>query len=567
MRWMDGWILALGMGVVLAGGCETSRLPAGTAGLKPVAPYAGVPMAFSTRVVGDKRPDFYSFKTLLASPPFRGLQGADLARAWSNYFTSAQDGCTYLGCVTNMAGGAADASRPTDPLRLLNAYGWLMDESPEDIWTVQPLRGQTMDFVLRPGETLIRSQRCEGLFPGPAHGLSNARALHVKANSATHTNDAACRTCGHGRWIYEPNLRVGYMDFAAGVRDRRGITQTAEGLRGAGQCTIPFVSTYPFVSRPDIADGTQVCQEGALITLCASGDVKIEVSDPYGLWTPVPVQATNAEETINIGPLLEARCAFDIRLTLGANARVSKFRFEGFLLTAPMTIPRLDEGLNVMTMKTKDTYGLATVPYEIIPDFRQHAAVPLDQQAAIRNGALRPGSGIWQLIAPQAKGTVRATFRFEAPAGEAFAWFYVRVFVIGTATGTPSHVKLDWSGNGGVFRSLAAIVDNTASLCRGGCLDAEQILDQPGPTVQVRVTSSVPISGLEFVGHLDRGAALATHPEVTHRWIEGRAERLFRAPSSADRYYFRCGPKPTGHMVEMKMPSVMIPVVNHTWEE
>ncbi|MFZ4397389.1 MAG: hypothetical protein ACOYOU_17380 [Kiritimatiellia bacterium] len=552
--------MAVGVAGVLVLGCVMDRPSARNHGARPVAADAGLPMVFSARVVGDKRPDFYSLKTLLASQPFQGLHGADLARAWITYFASAQDGCTYSGFISDRAGALPESGRTADPLRMLNAHGWLMEDDPNSIWVP---RGHTMDFALRPGESLIRSQRCEGLFPGPAHELANAR--RVKGSNEPHESGAACRTCGNGRWIYEPNLRHDYLDFAAGVRNRHGLTQTAEGLIGAGQCTIPFFTPYPFVSRTDrVAAGAPVCRDGARITLCASGDVTLEISDAYGTWTPVPVQATRAEETIDISPLLEARCAFEMRLTLGTNARVTKFRFEGLLLTAPMTIPRLDEGLNVMTLKTKDQYGLATVPYEMHADFRRDAPVPLDQQAVIRNGRVLPRKEMWRQIVPKDEGTVRTTFRFDAPAGETFAWFYVLASVACETTNQAPHVTLDWGDTNGRFRPVAETVDHTLLRYGVARVDAEQMMDQPGPTAQVRVTSDVPIIGLDFVGHLDRGAALAIRPEITHRWLEGAEERQFRVPPEADRYYFRCGPGPTGHLMEMRLPSIMIPVVNAT---
>jgi len=626
-------------------------------GTKPQGAHAGVPMSFSARVVGDKRPDFYSFKTIVESPQFKGKAGEELALAFYKYFTSTNDGTYHGWSIDEWEGRPQVRGRLADPLKMLNAYGWMIcgqhshflyslyraagmsarqygapghclcevnydnrwhvfdvdmwtwfrtpeghiasadelsqnafdlivtnqnkanpcnlpdrdlpgyadmyahlatrDGQPAEVWPHWETRAHTMDFALRPGETLIRSQRNEGRFPLPPIWWKAIKEGHPEWKGEPRERYAPFRTYGNGRWIYEPNLTSGYRDFAVGVRERHGIGQTEAGLAGAGQCVIPFVSPYPFVSKPDYSGDRVGYRDGSWITVRASGDVTIEIRDPLGNWTPVPVAANGKEEKIDISPLLEARYHFDLRLTLGANARVSKFRFEGYLLTAPMSLPRLDEGVNVMTLKGKDKYGLATVPCEILPDFRTTAAVPLDRQAAIRNGELRPGAETWQVIAPKGKGPVQATFTFDAPAGEKFAWFYA----LATVTEGPIHepqrqAKVEWSFDGGDFQPLtAAAIDHTA--LQWDCsLDNEQILDRPGRTVSIRVTSDTPIRGMEFVGHLDMDAALSVRPEITHRWLEGGTEHQFVAPPAADRYWFRCGPNPTGHVIEMSVPSL-----------
>ena len=429
------------------------------------------------------------------------------------------------------------------------------DSQPAEVWPHGATQAHAMDFALRPGEKLIRSERNEGRFPYPDSGRP-----FVKEGPAGWKGEpraAPFRTDGNGRWIYEPNLAVGYLDFAVGVRERHGIEQTEEGLAGAGQCVIPFVSPDPFAAVPDYSGAQTIYHDGSWLTLRASGDVKVEIGDPLGSWNAVAVAATGAEERIDISPLLESRCNFNIRLTLGANARVSKFRFEGYLLTAPLTLPRLDEGVNVMTLKCKDKYGLATVPCEILPDFRTTAAVPLSRQAAIRNGVVRPGADPWQVIAPKEEGPVQATFTFDAPAGEKFAWFYALASVaVGPTNAPPQHAKLEWRGEGGEYRSLAEMAIGNSPPQRDCRMDGEQILDRPGRTVVVRVTSDTPIGGLGFVGHLAYDAAISVRPEITHRWREGNTERQFVAPPESDRYWFRCGPNPSGHVMEMSVPSV-----------
>ena len=377
------------------------------------------------------------------------------------------------------------------------------------------------DFALRPGETLIRS----------THG---------------------------GRWIFEPNLAAGHLDFAAAVRERSGIVQTADGLIGEGRCVIPFVLPYPFASAPDDSSGHIDYRGGAWITLRASGDVAVGITDRNGRWQSLVGTASGTEERIDVTPFLEARNAFNVRLTLGANARVSMFRFEGSLTTARMFLPRLDAGINIMTLQGRDKYGLKTVPCVLLPDFRKDASVPLDRQADIRNGELQPGDETRQVIAPIGKGPVRATFAFDAPPGEKFAWVSVHVSVADGPDHAPQkNVKLEWRCPAGDFRPFAHAAIGNTPLPGDDSTDGERILDRAARTVHVRVTSDTPIRGLVFIGHLDMDAALSVRPQITHRWFEGSTEHQFTAPPGADRYFFRCGSNPTGHSIEMRLPSYL----------
>ena len=536
------------LSLLLAGGCETRPVAPSPAGELPRDIHAGVPLSFSARVVGDKRPDFYSCKTILEAPQFRGKTGDVLTRALHVYFASPMDGCGPASGGSVVDRWPQMPGRVVDPIRMLNVYGWLLPGVVDQRQSNRETWAHTMDFVLRPGETLIRSQRDDGRCP------LLAMLTHAPAPARYEPFQGG----GNGRWIYEPNLTSGYLDFAAGVQDRTGLVQTAEGLSGAGACVIPFVSPYPFVAQPEVSGSRVSYHDGAWLTLCASGRVTLEICDALGAWQPVPIVANGQVERVDISPLVESRYAFTLRLTLDEGARVSRFRFEGYLLTAPMTIPRLEEGINVMTLRGRDKYGMMTVPHEVLPDFRK-AAAPLDRQVAIRNGDVRCIDD-WQRIVPRGDGAVQATFTFTAPARERFAWFYARAAVAERAAhAQPQEVGMEWRCGRGEFLPLLNAAAGGAPVQAGGGKEGEQILDRAGDTIEVRVTSAAPICGMEFVGHLAMGAALFVRPEITHRWVDDNVEHSFVAPQGADRYYFRCGPDPVGHEIEMTLPSYRNP--------
>ena len=390
------------------------------------------------------------------------------------------------------------------------------------------------DFVLRPGEKLI-CLPCADVTPG------------VQAPSG-------CR----GRWRYEPNLTAGYLDFVAGVQARAGIGQSADGLNGAGWCV------FAFGLPGAIAPGTN----GASVVVGASGDVNLEVSDPWGGWHAIPVVAAGREEALDVSAHLLAQHAFCIRLTLGANAHVTTFRFEGNLLLDAASPPsRLAEGVNVMALTGRDKYGLATMPCEFRPDFRAAATIPLEQRAVIRHGRVVAGADGRHMIEPDGSAPVEATFTFDAPEGELLTWFSARAIVGMNAQGaaTQPQVQMEWCRGNGAF--LLLVHDEGGGARHNARVVAgEQVLDRSSRSVKLRVTSDAPIGGVELDGHLDLHAAFFVRPEITHRWLENGAERQFVAPPGAEKYFFRCGPAPTGHVVELRLPSYRdlphIPVVN-----
>jgi hypothetical protein len=360
------------------------------------------------------------------------------------------------------------------------------------------------------------------------------------------------------RWTYEPNLRAAAIDFAAASPARQGLVQTDTGLSGPGWCEIPFYLPEPiFATEGGVIDGG-----GARLTLCATGQVQLAVSDAFGNWLPHALAVAGCEETVVLTDALAGRQAFAIRLTLGPQAQVSRFRFEGVLPPLHDMAPALEEGINIMQLQSKDRYGLATLPCELPVDFRRTAAVPLEQRVTVREGVVQSMDEAHLMIAPRGDEAVEVTVAFEAPARDTFAWFAVQSVVGADARRASGRgVAMAWCRAGDEFRSIS---DTTVQADATGRLvyDGVVLLDRAAARVLIRMSSPWPVQAIRFVGQLDRSAVLPVRPEVVHRWTEQGAARRFQAPSGSDRYYFRCGPQPTAHAVEMSVPSRMITIVN-----
>ncbi len=80
--------------------------------------------AFSPRIVGCFRPDFHCLESMLGSPQFAGRQGEDLVMAVYNHLTSQVDGTYHWWPSAENEGQPRVRRVNTDPIKIINAYGW-----------------------------------------------------------------------------------------------------------------------------------------------------------------------------------------------------------------------------------------------------------------------------------------------------------------------------------------------------------------------------------------------------------------------------------------------------------
>jgi len=614
--------------------------------------------AFSPRIVGTIRPDFHSLDTVLKSPPFACKSGEDLVLAIYDYFTSRADGTYHFWPADERAGHPRIRRNCIDPIKLLNAYGWMIcgqaahflyalyrqaglqarifgvpghclcevfyDERwhvlDVDMWTwfrtpaghiasayelakdaqalilenpnksnpcnlpdrsledyaamyakcetvddrvkdIRPdwlIRAHNMDFRLRPGETLIRSQQNQGRFHMPREWKKFMERFPHEWHGHPRERFEPFRTFGNGRWIYEPNLAAGFRDFAEGVWQREGLKQDDAGLVGPGSATFRIQSPYPFCGIPNWQGEEITASDGVWLDVAGTGPIEVCLTDPEGNWAAVFGSSGSFDERIDITGWLDSRYECFIRFTLGEGATLRRFRFDGFVMTAPLAIPRLVEGENRMELRCGDKYGLCTVPWPQCVDFRRKADLA-KQWFSAENGVAEPQGDDWQVIRPiREDQPVQVTFRFDAPAGRRFAWCYAVAAVReGPPNEPPRSVKLEWSADGRDYKPLVeSPISNTER--QWDCTaDGEVLLPGPAESFWLRITSQTPICGVEFCGHLlCESASQAAPLEITHRWQEDAGEREFKAPAGATTYTISCGRDPRGHTIEMRMPSI-----------
>ena len=468
--------------------------------------------------------------------------------------------------VTNSQATILDNTDKSDPCclpdRPLDDYarGWskcpTCGEGVRDILPDWSIAAHEMDFQLRPGETLIRSQENQGRF----HMSENWKLFMQQFGKewqygCPHERYEPFRTFGNGKWVYQPDLTSASEDWPLGLWESSDLAQDERGLLGPGSGTVRIASPYPFCGRPDWQGEKITHSDGVWLELAGEGDTQVEITDPEGQWRQVFGSANPFEQRVDITGYLSARYECLIRVTLGEGASLTRLRFEGFVMTAPGSLPRLVEGENRLQLRTGDRFGLCTLPWSEVVDFREGADMPAAWHWA-HNARIEPYVSSWRQIVPEGEGLVSVAWKFDAPAEGKFAWAYVQASIREAPENQPRpKAQLDYSTDGKQWKKLAEVEVPNTHLQWDGSIDGRKKFQRPTKSVWVRLTSPTAITEVEFHGHLASAAAEGDELNIVHRWKEQGQERQFAAPIGADEYVVACGPNPTGHTIEMSVAS------------
>jgi hypothetical protein len=255
----------------------------------------------------------------------------------------------------------------------------------------------------------------------------------------------------------------------------------------------------------------------------------------------------------DITPLLEARYTALIRLTLEPGARLTAFAFDGYLMTAPLSLPRLAEGPNRMTLRSGDKFSRPTLPWTVPVDFRSETALR-GTLVRLERGSLQPWKRNRLLIAPAVSGPARALFRFEAPEPRRFAWAYALATVPeGPANAPPRQAELAWSTNGLDWTPIGRLAIPSTPLQWDASLDGELIPASPCPVLWLRINSETGLVALELAGHLE-APPCPDDLQITHLWAEDDGPRDFTVPPGRMSYELVCGKNPRAHTIELRAP-------------
>ena len=467
-----------------------------------------------------------------------------------------------------------DKSNPCNlPDRTLESYAQMYSKcqtADGDIVTLRPhweTHGHTMDFQLRPGETLVRSQENRGCFHLPQSWIKSLGDFKKEWHGYPRERFEPLWTFGNGRWIYEPKLAAGFADFRAGLWSPSDLQQDSRGLTGPGSATLRIQSPYIFCGRPEWSREKITSTDGVFLSVAGKGPVQIEITDAEGLWHTVLDEKGDFARRTDITNLLDGRYECLIRMTFLDEARLDKFQFDGTIMTAPNSLPRLVEGKNPMELRLGDKHGRNTVPWDKIIDFRAGVNLP-GQWVSADNAKLESFLNDWQKISPaDSSKPVQVVWRFDAPDEKEFAWGYFLASVQeGPAQEPPRKALLEWSIDGKKWKKLSHMEISRTSCQWDNSIEGEMTPAKNAKTFWVRITTDSAVIDAEFHGHLDCDKKSGTKSakgnpnalRIVHCWREAGQSRYFEAPGGKKNYTIRCGQNPLAHTIEMSAPSVKL---------
>lgn len=450
------------------------------------------------------------------------------------------------------------------PDRSLKGYAEMFNElatADGDIDTVGPdffIQAHTMDFHLRPGESMSRSVKALGRFHLPTRFLPMIKRNGGNNEWKGHPSEryAPFRTYGNGQWKYEPQLSNNYLDFEIGVWEKMGVTQNDRGLIGNGYAIFRILSPYVFCGISKIDNNTISSSNGVFINLKGKGAISLEINNSENEWVKIKSWETEFEETLDVTEIFDGRYHALIKIIQKDKSVLEKFGFEGYIQTAPMAIPRLSKGQNDFTVLSQDKLGLNTIPYHMPIDFRENKGLE-KRMLTCKNGEVkieRPG---WLGIFPvDTTKPVQVEFKFQMPTNKKMAWCYVYAIIKETKyKSAKGFAKIEYSEDGSAWQVLSSREISQTKLHWDCSLDGQVKFNNPISEIFFRITSDTNISGFHCYGHLEAKPHQG-ELKIKHHWKEGEESKSFDAPAGKNSYSFICEKDASEHEIALRVDSL-----------
>ena len=124
-------------------------------------------MTVSPRVIGEHRPDYHNLASILQFSRFQGLADEALVLALYDFFTDTDDGTYHFWPVDELQGQPFIRRFVSDPIKLLNVYGWhICGQSSQILYALYRAAGLTARQFSIPGHLL-----CEVYYDDAWHVL------------------------------------------------------------------------------------------------------------------------------------------------------------------------------------------------------------------------------------------------------------------------------------------------------------------------------------------------------------------------------------------------------------
>ncbi|MFC1614172.1 hypothetical protein ACFL5K_02625 [Gemmatimonadota bacterium] len=406
--------------------------------------------------------------------------------------------------------------------------------------------GHSMDFVLRPGETLTRYWQPQGgrwFHPWPAAGgfdmefLTRRFELEPRGLKSKHPNWSKW-THGNALFSYSPRLDSGYEDFERGIYEHAGVKQTARGVETAPGAENSFVtfevrSPYIIVGKVHEMDRPDRIEGAAVVFYRSLGPLKVSVSTDNGLsWSDAGWADRQGVGMLDLTPHVLRKYGYLVRFQLPPGSGLADLSINTWGQVAPVSLPRLFEGDNHLHFNLGDRYGFNTTVKEIRinlrdPDHLAHHTVSMDAD--------------YQPLRDNAKIKGEVVLKMEAKPGTGIKWFtaggYFHTYSGEKAAGNKNAIFYSTGGPEGPWLTVAkpGVPDWVLHWHYG--MDEDVVLDRPAATVWFKYLGDPGLNQIWIYGHCrPEGEQQAQPVRLTYGYeLEGELlERTFELDSPQD---------------------------------
>jgi len=451
---------------------------------------------------------------------------------------------------------------PEDPD--LSVYARTYGEKPPDYCYHWFMSGSTMDFALRPGESLTRWWRPQGgrwshqeedaenewwknLITQEPYG---AKGNHPRFSLWTH---------GNGLFDYQPTLRKGSRDFEDGVFDAQNVTLTDEGVtlaqEGEGEAIFEVLSPYVIVPKVGHLDDRRDDCEASMVTFTSRGRVRVSISLDYGRSFAEVATVTEAgATTLDLTPYLRERYQYLLKFTLAGKRSetvLQSLHIRTWVQVAPASLPRLKQGVNHLRFHLGDKHGLSTLPWFQMPNLG-------NREEMSRYWVREPQDYDPERFTARLKGELELLF--PAPPGRKIQWLslggHFSTYQREAAANTRNEMWYALDDSDEWRLAYRADVPTWHSHWHYA-YDQEIMLEKPVEQVRVRYVGQPGVNAVRVNLHsLQPGERPAQGIVVTHGFkMEGQWHEKRFALDGPGEYTLDCPQEPENVFIRMEVPS------------
>jgi hypothetical protein len=445
------------------------------------------------------------------------------------------------------------------------AVGFQMfSAQPLDLQYHWAVRGWATDHVLRPGESLTRWWQNQGgrwlhspTYTGWMRALLEKPPRGIKPNSP----NFSIWGVGSALFVYRPDLTERTRDVELGAYEVRNLRASADGLTPAqaGRGAVVFQVLSPYVIVPIMDDldqlDSKLNRDAATVTVDATAPVLADVSVDGGrTWNPLGALPNRAR--LDFTPFVRGKFGYLIRLSLEGQpgaAVLHRMELRTWGQVAPISIPRLAEGHNVMQLAVNDPRGLPTRLLAVLPN--------LGDAADVRKYGVRI-TGDYQPLRFKSRLCGEALVPVEAPEGQSIEWLSVGGMFTANETEqaaqTANKMEVALSPDG-PFRT---VYDATSTVPNWNnhwhyAMDTDVVLPEPARRVWVRYTGNPGLNAIRIYAHCrDPRPVNSGVVRVTHDYNIGdeRILKTVEVPAGGGSYTIDCPVDPANNALTLEVP-------------